>query len=192
MSRTLVALGALSAVSGQAIAQEPGPFKVQSALGAGLLAGYDRFELRLRGVSGAPFPPGRRFAPSRFWTASPSTQDSHPTSMPAHGSAGLRPAADFVASGEAAMLAWSPPQGAARVNPVADTMSLVRLLGGLGAKDFPPGADVTSGDVVNRSTVTGRLNPIRWDLVWSRLDPYVRNGSPNAVPPRLTPVPRAM
>ena len=74
------------------------------------------------------------------------------------------------------MLAWSPPQGAARVNPVADTMSLVRLLGGLGAKDFPPGADVTSGDVVNRSTVTGRLNPIRWDLVWSRLDPYVRNG----------------
>lgn len=74
------------------------------------------------------------------------------------------------------MLAWPPPAGAMYVNPLADTMSLVRLLGGLGAKHFPPGADVRSGDVVNRSAATGRLNPIRWDLVFSRIDPYVRNG----------------
>ena len=96
--------------------------------------------------------------------------------MPPHGTGGLRAAADFIASGEAAMLAWSPPAGAAHVNPLADTMSLVRLLGGLGAKDFLPGADVRSGDIVNRSAATGRLNPIRWDLVRSRLDPYVLNG----------------
>ena len=135
----------------------------------------DRFELRLPAYGDA-FPPGRRFAPNRFWTASPSTQDSHPTSMPPHNSGGMRSAADFVASGEAAMLAWSPPAGAKHANPLADTMSLVRVLGGLGAKDFPKVSDVTYGDVVNRNATTGQLNPIRWDLVFSRLDPYVLNG----------------
>ena len=75
--------------------------------------------------------------------------------MPPNNTGGMRAAAGFVASGAAAMLAWSPPAGAVHVNPLADTMSLVRLLGGLGAEDFPPGADVRSGDVVNRSAVTG-------------------------------------
>ena len=69
----------------------------------------------------AAFPPGRRYSPQGFWAASPV--------LPL--AAGpVRPAADLVASGEAAMLAWTPPAGAAHVDPLCDSHSLVRLLGG--------------------------------------------------------------
>jgi hypothetical protein len=73
------------------------------------------------------------------------------------------------------MLAWSPPENSEKVNPMADTQSLVRFLGGLPAKDFPAGQqdDVTKGDVVYR-TNKGSL-VVRWNLVFSRLDPFVNN-----------------
>ena len=83
-----------------------------------------------------------------------------------------RPAADFVASGEAKMLAWSPPPGAQYVEPHANAQSLVRFLGGLStakAGDHP-----SDGDVVYR-LANGSL-AMRWPLVFSRLDPFVRNG----------------
>ena len=69
----------------------------------------------------AAFPPGRHYSPQGFWAASPV--------LPL--AAGpVRPAADLVASGEAAMLAWTPPAGVAQVDPLCDSHSLVRLLGG--------------------------------------------------------------
>lgn len=83
-----------------------------------------------------------------------------------------RPAADFVASGEARMLAWSPPPGAQYVEPHADAQSLVRFLGGLSTAKA--GDEPSVGDVVYR-VANGSL-AMRWPLVFSRLDPFVRNG----------------
>jgi len=72
------------------------------------------------------------------------------------------------------MLAWLPPANSEKCNPLADAQSLVRFLGGLPAKDFPPNQkDLTKGDVVYR-TDSGSLR-IRWDLVFGRLDPFVNN-----------------
>ena len=119
---------------------------------------------------GAAFPPGRRFSPQQFWCAAPSTQDSNPVG--AYHDGPRRPAADFVASGEARMLAWSPPPGAQYVEPHADAQSLVRFLGGLSTAKA--GDDPSVGDVVYR-VANGSL-AMRWPLVFSRLDPFVRNG----------------
>ena len=119
---------------------------------------------------GAAFPPGRRFSPQQFWCAAPSTQDSNPVG--AYPDGPRRPAADFLAAGEARMLAWSPPPGAQYVEPHANAQSLVRFLGGLStakAGDHP-----SVGDVVYR-LANGSL-AMRWPLVFSRLDPFVRNG----------------
>ena len=130
------------------------------------------FLLRLH-LGGAAFPPGRRFSPQQFWSAAPSTQDSNPVG--AHHDGPRRPAADYVASGEARMHAWSPPPGAQYVEPLTNTQSLVRFLGGLPtASPFPAGDDPSVGDVVYRAA-NGSL-AMRWSLVFSRLDPFVRNG----------------
>lgn len=118
------------------------------------------------------FPPGRPFPPSRFWTAAPMTQDGAP--VLGDRNRPTRSAADFVASGEAAMLAWAPPQGAHYVDPLTDTATLVRFLGGLpSTARFPPGADPASGDVVRRAA-NGSL-VMQWDLVFERLDARVNN-----------------
>lgn len=78
-----------------------------------------------------------------------------------------------MASGEAALLAWSPPSGAEKVQPHADAQTLVRFLGGL--KDFDASSEnATAGDVVVRGA-DGTLEGIRWDLVFERLDPFVNN-----------------
>ena len=53
-----------------------------------------------------------------------------------------------MASGEARMLAWSPPPGAQYVEPHADAQSLVRFLGGLSTAKA--GDDPSVGDVVYR------------------------------------------
>lgn len=135
------------------------------------------YHLRLHATpsidQGAPaFPPGRNFAPSLFWGAAPSTQDSSPLPGDRIGPSRLR--ADFVKSGEADMLAWSPPASAEYINPFANTMTLVRFLGGLRTTDFPGSApDVTQGDVVYRQQ-DGSL-AMRWELVYERLDPFVNN-----------------
>ena len=119
---------------------------------------------------GAAFPPGRCFSPQQFWCAAPSTQDSNPVG--AYHDGPRRPAADFVASGEARMLAWSPPPGAQYVEPHANAQSLVRFLGGLSAARA--GEHPSVGDVVYR-VANGSL-AMRWPLLFSRLDPFVRNG----------------
>lgn len=119
---------------------------------------------------GAAFPPGRRFSPQQFWCAAPSTQDSNPVG--AYHDGPRRPAADFVASGEARMLAWLPPLGAQYVEPHANAQSLVRFLGGLSAAKA--GEHPSVGDVVYR-VANGSL-AMRWPLLFSRLDPFVRNG----------------
>lgn len=75
------------------------------------------------------------------------------------------------------MLAWTPPEPAQMINPLADTMTLVRFLGGLKPTDFPAVAsqpvDVSQGDVVFRDAA-GALQ-MRWGLVFERLDPFVNN-----------------
>ena len=127
------------------------------------------FLLTLR-PDGAAFPPGRRFSPQRFWCAAPVTQDNDAS---AHRIGPNRPAQDFIASGEANMLSWSPPSNARYVEPLANTQSLVRFLGGLPNRSFPPGDDPSAGDVVYR-TANGSL-AMRWPLVFRRLDPFVNN-----------------
>ena len=119
------------------------------------------------------FPPGRRYTPAGFWAASPV--------LPlAKGP--VRPAADFVASGEAAMLAWTPPAGVARVDPLCDSHSLVRLLGGATSARGSGSSGkhgAPDGDVVLRAP-SGEL-VTQWPLLWSRLDPWVNSsGTKNA------------
>ena len=110
-------------------------------------------------VDAVAFPPGGRFTPAQFWAAS--------VILPlAKGPERL--AADFIASGEAAMLAWSPPVGANRIVALSDSHTLVRLLGG-GAS----AVEVGDGDVVLR-TYDGYLET-QWPLFWSRLDPWVNS-----------------
>jgi hypothetical protein len=82
-----------------------------------------------------------------------------------------RLSSDFVASGESAMLAWKPPKAAEFVTPLANSMTLVRFLGGLSATKHHP--DPSVGDVVYRAS-DGTLI-VRWTLVWARLDPFVNN-----------------
>jgi hypothetical protein len=115
--------------------------------------------LKLAPQTGPPFPPGRRFEPSKFWAGSPILPL---TKGP------QRPAADLIASGEAAMLGWLPGVGAenSNVTPMSDSHSLVRLLGG-GASAAGP-----DGDVVLRDESSGTLT-MMWPLLWSRLDPWV-------------------
>merc|ERR1712166_186648 len=117
------------------------------------------------------FPPGRRFQPSLFWAASVATQNQRP--LPGDRNGPLRKSADFISSGEAAMLAWSPPSGAEYVQPLASSQTLVRFLGGLSSTSFPKGTDVTDGDVVYMAP-NGTLQ-MRWSLVFERLDPFVSN-----------------
>ena len=125
----------------------------------------DPLTLRLRTEdhTAAAFPPGRRFPPAGFWQAGPV--------LPlAKGPP--RPAVDFVATGEAAMLGWFPRLDApnTRITPLADSHSLVRLLGsGESAKGTPGEAN---GDVVLRDPSSGTLHTL-WELLWSRLDPWV-------------------
>ena len=118
----------------------------------------DTLSLSLSPKMGPAFPPGRRFAPSRFWAASPMLPL---TNTSRH----LRPAKDFVATGEANMLSWTPPAEAELTVPLSDSHSLVRLLGGGHSAD---------GDVVVRNK-NGTLST-RWDLLWSRLDTWANNG----------------
>ena len=118
----------------------------------------DTLSLSLSPETGPAFPPGRRFAPSRFWAASPMLPL---TNTSRH----LRPAKDFIATGEAEMLAWAPPAGAELTVPLSDSHALVRLLGGGHSAD---------DDVVLRNK-NGTLNT-RWDLLWSRLDTWTNNG----------------
>ena len=125
-----------------------------------------------RGATATAFPPGRRFSPAGFWAASPV--------LPlAQGP--VRPAADLVASGEAAMLAWTPPPGVALVDPMCDSHSLVRLLGGgSSANGSSSKHGAPDGDVVLR-TPTGALET-QWALLWSRLDPWVNaSGIPHPI-----------
>lgn len=115
---------------------------------------------------GSPFPPGRRYTAAGFWQAGPK--------LPLAAGPG-RPAHDLVATGEAAMLGWFPPPGVARVTPLTDTHSLVRLLGGAsnatGSTSGKHGAP--DGDVVLRDWRGGLIT--QWELLWSRLDPWVNN-----------------
>ena len=71
------------------------------------------------------------------------------------------------------MLAWSPPPGARYCEPLTSVQSLVRFLGGLSTTSTS-GEDPSVGDVVYR-VANGSL-VMRWSLVFSRLDPFVRNG----------------
>ena len=129
------------------------------------------FLLRLH-AGGMAFPPNRKYARAQqFWCAAPRTQDANPTGV--HRDGTTRPAADFVASGEARMLAWSPPLGAEYVEPMADAQTLVRFLGGLPRTSFKSGEDPSAGDVVYRTADGGLV--MRWPLVYSRLDSFVRN-----------------
>lgn len=126
--------------------------------------------------SGLLFPPGGRLTSGEFWTAAPTTQDSAPVLGNHYGPS--RPAADFVGSGESDMLGWQPPcdrnatgissslaspllpfsSSPCRVEPLADTQTLVRFLGGLRASDFPTnGTDKSAGDVVVALPGTGQL-----------------------------------
>eukprot|EP00756_Hemistasia_phaeocysticola_P014238 Hpha_TRINITY_DN15329_c8_g1::TRINITY_DN15329_c8_g1_i1::g.89484::m.89484 len=105
--------------------------------------------LQLKLSTSAPtFPPGGATSVSGFWTASPMTQDPHP--LPEGRCGPDRPAKDFVASGEAAMLGWNPPEGAEYVNPLVDTQSLVRILGGLPSHEFPPATPPSAGDLATK------------------------------------------
>ena len=71
------------------------------------------------------------------------------------------------------MLAWSPPLGAEYVEPMADAQTLVRFLGGLPRTSCKSGEDPSAGDVVYRTADGGLV--MRWPLVYSRLDSFVRN-----------------
>jgi hypothetical protein len=117
------------------------------------------------------FPPGGRFSASRFWAASPILPLANGPE---------RDAADFVASGESAMLGWAPPPGAARATPLSDSHSLVRLLGGGSSAAGTPGKSPNDGDVVLRNAATGAL-VTQWPLLWSRLDPWVNNSVPAVI-----------
>lgn len=75
-----------------------------------------------------------------------STQDGNPLGERENGPS--RPAKDFIASGEAGMLAWFPPAGAHLVQPLSDSQTLVRVLGGLSTNDMPNGVDPSEADVV--------------------------------------------
>ena len=110
------------------------------------------------------FPPGRRFAPSEFWAASPMLPL---TAASPH----LRPAADLVASGESAMLAWTPPPGATLTVPLSESHSLVRLLSGQGRPDVVVRGNATA-QAPRGALVT------RWASLWQRLDPWVNNSVP--------------
>lgn len=70
------------------------------------------------------------------------------------------------------MLGWFPPASATggSVNPLADSHSLVRLLGG--GNSATSGGKDGGGDVVLRDAHTGGL-ATQWPLLWSRLDPWV-------------------
>jgi hypothetical protein len=92
------------------------------------------------------------------------------------------------------MLAWTPGADSVNIVPLSDSHSLVRLLGGgSSAKGSPPGGGNSAagggkrpssdgdaegkhrgddGDVVMRDADTGALETV-WDLLWSRLDPWV-------------------
>jgi hypothetical protein len=112
--------------------------------------------------SAPAFPPGRRHTPAQLWAASPV--------LPLAAGPG-RPAADLMASGEAAMLAWTPTAGAKTVVALSDSHSLVRLLGGGSSAAGEQAHRAADGDVVLRDR-EGRL-VTQWSLLWSRLDPWV-------------------
>ncbi len=118
-------------------------------------------KLRLAPKQAAAFPPGRRYTPGGFWQAGPEL---------ALARGPQRPAADLVATGEAEMLGWFPAPLARTVTPLIDSHSLVRLLGGGSCALGSPGK--IDGDVVLRDSRTGALTT-EWELLWSRLDPWV-------------------
>ena len=117
------------------------------------------------GTACMQFPPGARFSASQFWAGSPILPLAKGPE---------RNATDFVASGEAAMLGWAPPPGSAMTTPLSDSHSLVRLLGG------GPSAIGKDGDIVLRNKATHQLET-QWDLLWSRLDPWVNNSVPTII-----------
>eukprot|EP01043_Picozoa_sp_COSAG02_P016673 COSAG02_NODE_738_length_17838_cov_10.051412_16_plen_319_part_00 len=121
----------------------------------------DVLTLRLAPWQAAAFPPGRRYTPGGFWQAGPVLPLAKGPQ---------RPATDLVASGEAEMLGWYPAPAARDVTPLIDSHSLVRLLGGSSSALGSPGKN--DGDVVLRDSRTGALTT-QWELLWSRLDPWV-------------------
>ena len=118
-----------------------------------------------------PFPPGRRFPASQFWGAS--------VILPlAKGPE--RSAADLIASGESAMLGWVPPKTSERVNPLSESHTFVRLLGGGSSALGTPGSNPPNGDVVLRNEASGELET-QWELLWSRLDLWVNSTLPTPI-----------
>mgnify|MGYP006164580841 FL=1 len=118
-----------------------------------------------------PFPPGRRFPASQFWGAS--------VILPlAKGPE--RSAADLIASGESAMLGWVPPKTSERVNPLSESHTFVRLLGGGSFALGTPGSNPPNGDVVLRNEASGELET-QWELLWSRLDLWVNSTLPTPI-----------
>ena len=111
--------------------------------------------LELSATAGATFPPSGRFSAAAFWAASPKIPLARGPQ---------RPVADLIATGEAAMLAWTPPPRAGLVEPLADSHSLVRLLSGGSAATGTPGVTPTDGDVVLRNPKTQQLET-QWALL---------------------------
>ena len=122
--------------------------------------------------NGPAFPPGRRFSASEFWGAS--------VILPlANGPE--RSAADLIATGESAMLGWAPPTSSTRrVNPLSESHTLVRLLGGGTSALGTPGKHPPNGDVVLRNEASHQLET-QWELLWSRLDPWVNSSLPTPI-----------
>lgn len=148
LSSIVLVLGAMGATTpGTAAALNPtGP------TGATTLPGL---ALELSATAGATFPPGGRFSAAAFWAASPKIPLARGPQ---------RLAADLIATGEAAMLAWTPPPRAVLVEALADSHSLVRLLSGGSAATGTPGATPTDGDVVRRNPKTQQLET-QWALL---------------------------